>query len=92
MKDKKYFFGWTNFKWLVSEINKIYSNKESYYSKKRIESGIAFVIGQFGMIMFLLEKLPVMTSSDIALWAGIEFGISGYILNRIQKEKTENKD
>jgi hypothetical protein len=32
-----------------------------------------------------------MTASDIAIWAGVEFAISGYMLNQIQKEKkTEN--
>jgi hypothetical protein len=47
---KTYFFGWTNIKWFISEIGKMYSSKDSYFSKKRIESGIAFAISQWGMI------------------------------------------
>ena len=53
---KKYFFGWENIKWLVKEIGNMYSSKKSFFSKKRIESGLAFIIGQWGMIFFLLEN------------------------------------
>jgi hypothetical protein len=28
-----------------------------------------------------------MTASDIALWAGVEFAIGGYMISQIQKEK-----
>ena len=86
-KSKKYFFGWTNIQFVIKEILKIYSTTPSYFSKKRIESGIAFIIAQWGMIFFLLQKIPIMTSSDLAIWAGIEFAVSGYIINQIQKEK-----
>lgn len=30
----------------IKEVGKIYSTEESYFSKKRIESGIAFGAGQ----------------------------------------------
>jgi hypothetical protein len=86
-KSKKYLFGWTNIRFILTEIIKMYSSKASFFSKKRIESGIAFIIAQWGMIYFLLQKMPVMTSSDLAIWAGIEFAVSGYIINQIQKEK-----
>lgn len=88
---KRLFFGWQNIKWFIKEIGNLYSSKESYFSKKRFESGIAFIIGQWGMIYFLLENIQGMTSSDIVLWAGVEFAISGYVLNQIQKEKKEEK-
>lgn len=74
-------------KWLKTEILNMYSTKPSFFSKKRVESGIAFLIGQWGMVFFLLEKHTIMTASDLALWAGIEFAVSGYMLNQIQKEK-----
>jgi hypothetical protein len=86
---KTYFFGWTNIKWFISEIGKMYSSKDSYFSKKRIESGIAFAISQWGMIEFLVKKIDTMTSSDIAIWAGIEFAVAGYMVNQIQKEKKD---
>jgi hypothetical protein len=75
-------------KWFFTEVLKIYSIEESYFSKKRIESGVAFTIGQFGMTYFLLQNIEKMSSSDLAIWAGIEFAIAGYIVSQIQKEKT----
>ena len=84
---KKYLFGWTNIKWVIKELTKLYSDEKSYFSKKRVESGIAFLIGQWGMIYYIYVNIDKLTSSDIALWAGIEFALAGYIINQIQKEK-----
>jgi len=78
---------WGNIKWFFKELMKMYSSEPSYFSKKRVESGIAFAVGQWGMIYFLLQNIDKMTTSDIALWAGVEFAIGGYMLNQIQKEK-----
>ena len=83
----KYFFGWENWKWLIKELVHIYTNKSSFFSKKRIESSIAFIIGQVGMLWFLYEHIPQLTISDIVLWSVVEFAMAGYIVNQIQKEK-----
>lgn len=87
---KKLFFGWTNIKWFITEIGNLYSGKKAYFSKKRVESGIAFIIGQWGMIYFLIGNHNTMTASDIVLWAGVEFAISGYMVTHIQREKKNN--
>ena len=84
---KKYFLGWTNLKWIIKEIIKLYSDEKSFFSKKRVESGIAVIVGQWGMIYFLLININKLTASDIALWASVEFAIAGYIVSQIQKEK-----
>jgi hypothetical protein len=84
---KKYFFGWTNIRWFIKEISNLYSGVPSYFSKKRIESGVAFAIGQWGMIYFMMVNIDKLTASDVVLWAGVEFAISGYMINQIQKEK-----
>lgn len=90
---KKYFFGWGNIKKAITEIIRIYSEKPSFFSKKRIESGIAFIIAEWGMIFYLLKKYPDLTMTDMVMWATIQFGVSGYIIHQIQKEKkTENKN
>lgn len=86
---KKLFFGWENIKWGFKEILNIYSSKKSFFSKKRIESGIAFIIAQWGMIFFLLEKYQLISMGEFLLWAGAEFAVSGYIINKIQKEKCQ---
>ena len=79
-------------KWHISELTKMYSDQPSFYSKKRIESGIAFIVGQYliihGFIYLLLHDK--ISSSDIALLAGVEFALCGYQLNKIQQEKNGN--
>ena len=84
---KRYFFGWENIKWGFKELLNVYSSKNSYFSKKRLESGLAFIIAQWGMIFFLLEKHSTLTMGEFLLWAAAEFAVSGYIINKIQKEK-----
>ena len=78
------------FKWLLTEIMNIYSTKKSFFSKKRIESGVAFVIAQWGMIFFLLEKHKDLSMGEFLLWAAAEFTVAGWMVNKIQKEKTNN--
>lgn len=90
MKSNKYFFGWTNIKWFITEIGKQYGNSDSFFSKKRIESGIAFGVGQIGMIFFLAKKYETLVMSDLIMWASLEFAIAGYIVSQIQKEKKED--
>ena len=89
--ERKFFFGWSNCKWFIKEIVNIYSNKESYFSKKRIESGAAFAIAQFGMITYFMSHLNSLIISDIILWSATEFAIAGYVVNQIQKEKHQNE-
>lgn len=76
-----------NIQWFFTEIMKIYSNEPSYFSKKRIESGIGFIIAEWGMIFFLLKKYETMSTTDFAIWASIQFVVAGYMINQIQKEK-----
>ena len=93
MDNKKYYFGWENIKWFLSEVNKMYSNQDSFFSKKRVESGIAFIVLQWGLIHWMLLNVKTITAQDLTLWCICEFAICGYTLNAIQKEKlVENKD
>lgn len=79
-----------NAKWFFCEILKIYSGKDSFFSKKRIESGIAFIVAQWGMIFFLLEKHSSLSMGEFLLWASVEFAVAGYIVNKIEKSKTNS--
>ena len=88
MGKEKWFFGWTNIKWFITEMMNIYTPKKSFFSKKRIESGIGFIIAEWGMIFYLLAKINTMTMVDFAMWATIQFFIAGYIIRQIQKEKS----
>jgi len=87
MKIPKTFIGWTNIKWFFKEIMNLYSDKPSHFSKKRIESGIAFIIAQTGMVAYLISKMDTMDVYEFLMWAGAEFLIAGYTINQIQKEK-----
>ena len=90
-RKKKFYFGWTKIKWAISEISKLYSDEKSYFSKKRVESGIGFIIAQWGMIYFLTKKIDVLSMSDLAVWAGIEFLVAGYTVTQTQSEKKLKK-
>jgi hypothetical protein len=84
--------GRKRFKWLLHELVKMYSaGEKSYFSKKRIESGVAFVIAQHGMLFWLAKKYDVMSTTDFCMWAVMEFAIAGWYVGQIQKEKVENK-
>lgn len=80
-------------KWFVCEIVKMYSAKEtSYFSKKRAEGGVSFLVLQWGM-MFALKRLVMVPSFDMfqmLAWATVEAFMCGYYLNNIQKEKKMN--
>lgn len=81
--------------WFFKELMKIYSTEPSYFSKKRVESGIGFVIAEWGMIYFVMQKIDEMTVTDFAIWASLQFVVAGYMVNQIQKEKaldTSNSD
>lgn len=83
---------YSKIKWFITEIINIYPNKPSYFSKKRVESGVAFAVAQWGMITFLLKKMDTLTMGEFLLWAAAEFAVSGYIINKIQKEKASDSN
>jgi len=91
MKNKKYFFGWENLKWFLKEILNMYSASTSFFSKKRIESGVAFLIAQWGMIFFLLKKYSTLTMTDFVMWVAVEMAVAGYMVHQIQKEKKDTQ-
>jgi len=70
----------------------MYSSTPSHFSKKRIESGIAFIIGQAGMIMFLLFKYKDLDMTDFIMWASLEFAVGGYITYQIQRQRRHDYD
>ncbi len=90
MKKNKIKTVWDEIKWVFRELGKLYSLEKSYFSKKRVESGVAFIIGQIGMVFFLFKKYESLSMSDFIMWATLEFAIAGYLVNQIQKEKKIN--
>lgn len=91
-----FFIGRNRFTWLVKEIVKMYSaNETSYFGKKRVESGSAFWILQWGMIYSLIHLIRQNSNFDmyqLLAWATVEAAISGYYVKQIQNEKKMNMD
>ena len=67
----------------------MYTPTKSFFSKKRLESGVAFVIAQWGMIFFLLKKYPNLSMTDFVMWVSVEMIVAGYMVHQIQKEKKD---
>jgi len=86
---KKMFFGWTNIKWLIKEFMAMYSNADSYFSKKRFESSAAFLGAMFILIGHAIYNRNTITNSEVLADATLLFVIAGYTVNQIQKEKKE---
>ena len=83
----KMFFGWTNFKWLIIEFIAMYSNKPSYFSKKRFESSMAFLSALGLILTHAYYSRATITNSEILADAALLFAVAGYTVNQIQKEK-----
>jgi hypothetical protein len=86
------FFGWENFKWLVREWLKTYSNQHSFFSRKRIESCILFVGGFSLLYGYALKRLSEGADYAEALaLTGAMFVYAGYTAQLIKREaKTED--
>lgn len=78
---------WARLQWHLKELDKMYSGEHSFYSKKRIESGIAFIVLQWGMVHWMILNVGKIPASEMAIWAGIEIGIITYQIHHTQKEK-----
>lgn len=78
---------WNNIVWFFKELMYLWSDKSSFFSKKRVESSIAFIIAQAGMICYLVTHMDTMDIYDFLMWAGAEFLIAGYTISQIQREK-----
>ena len=87
---KKYFFGWTNIKWIIREFVAMYSNTDSYFSKKRFESSIAFLSGIGIILCNIYYHRTTITNSEVLANAVILFSIAGYTVSKIQSEKKDN--
>ena len=70
----------------------MYSNEPSYLSKKRFESSIAFLTGVGLIIGHSIHTWSTITTSEIISEAVVLFGVAGYVIGQIQKEKATSTD
>ena len=78
-----------NLKWFGAEIMNLYSSKASFFSKKRIESGLAFLLAQIFMIIYFFYHYQKMDVGALFTFVGIEFGVAGWNIYQIQREKRD---
>ena len=78
-----------NLKWFGEEIMNLYSSKASFFSKKRIESGLAFLLAQIFMIIYFFYHYQKMDVGALFTFVGIEFGVAGWNIYQIQREKRD---
>ncbi len=81
---------WQGFIFITKELIKMYSNKDSFFSKKRFESGIAFIILEWGMVHWICLNVGKISSSDLLIWASVNATVCGWVINKIQEEKKDN--
>ena len=74
-------------RWFLKEFLKMYSAHDSFFSKKRIESGIAFIVAECGAIFWLERKYDVMTTSEFIMWLGPQLVIAGWMVQKIENGK-----
>ena len=89
---RTYFFGWTNIKWIIRELVAMYSSKPSYFSKKRVESSIAFMSAIIVILSYIYTHWTTIQNSDILADASLLFVIAGYAVHQIQSEKKVVQD
>jgi hypothetical protein len=84
-------FNWKNFR-LIKELVMMYSNSDSLLSKKRIESGVAFIFALAMTIFYLYKKINTMDIWDFGYVLTTWLFIAGYTVNQLQKEKKMNME
>ena len=83
----KWLFGSTNIRWGIKELVKLGSSQPSFFSKKRIESGIAFWVLMSGCVFWLVSKSGTMSTSDFIIWAVVPASVCGYYIGKIEAAK-----
>ena len=81
---------WYKIKWGIEELIKCFSNKDSFFSLKRINTEIAF-LSAIGVDLFYVHShRNILTSAEALTHVLALFAAGGYHLNKIQEEKKEN--
>ena len=74
-------------KWFIRELINMYSNKDSYFSKKRFESSIAFLTAVILIVWHSISIWKTISTTEIISEAVVLFGIAGYTVSKIEAEK-----
>lgn len=86
----KYLFGWTNIRWGIKEIIKMYSSESSFFSYKRFQTGVAFFVFIQGCIYAI--KNYVTDINGFVLWCVPILLVCGYTLNKTEQAKSKENE
>ena len=77
--------------WYIKELIATCSNKDSYFSQKRIIQWIAIGFAFNITIWYLREHIETMVLAEFMWMLSTWLFIGGYTLDKIQKEKKDDK-
>lgn len=81
------FFGWENIKWFIRNLRATFSNEPSYFSRKRIESFMLFVLAFCTALFYIAHNIEKMDYLEMLAIIGALFVYAGYTMQVIQSEK-----
>lgn len=67
----------------------MYSNQPSFFSKKRVNEGVAFYSAVITDLYYVWSHMTTIASSEALCHFGGLAALAGYHLNEIQKEKRD---
>lgn len=89
MSEKKYFIGWTNIKWLAKELIYTFSNKPSFFSRKRIESCVLFINAMVLLDVWYVKNIQIpdkiQLTEALAVFTA-QMVYAGYQITQIRKD------
>lgn len=86
------FFGWESIKWHLREIAATFSNKPSYYSAKRIERALLFLVALALHALYIYTHRSTLTPEQVLLLTGPLFVFAGYSMAQTQIEKKRREE
>lgn len=80
------FFGWESTKWFIREIQATFSNKPSYFARKRIESFMLFINATVILDLFCIKNWNRISSAEILAIFTAQMVYAGYQVAQIRKD------
>jgi Ca2+/Na+ antiporter len=88
---KKYFFGWTNIKYVCKQIYLTFSDKKSDLSSKKIERSLFVISALYCFHVWFEYHYRKLTYIEEIAVIGTLLGYAGFTLITTQKEKRKLK-
>jgi hypothetical protein len=90
MKNKTYFFGWTNIKWLLRQLLATFSDEPSYITSKRLERFGMYSSSMFVFLDYYRRNRTHISVGECIAMVTLMLGYAGYNSYQMRKEKQES--